>query len=585
MRRRTTSLTTICLVALAAFLSSACVLVVDHGPDRDAQFHFSSRGLADRFEVWVDGSVTFSDDDTSVARIAPGGFLHIEERLAFRTRRVTVEPAPSGGVQVTHTVNGRSQRDDEESRDELARLFLQVIRVTALDAEPCVGRILAERGVDGVLDELAHIEGSRATSRYLTALVQQGNLDAADLAEVADRASDHISSSGTRAEFLVAALPAYLVEEPALDAYFDAVTSISSSASQARVLAAVLANDPDRRTLVRVLGSVRSISSSGSKTRVLLAAAARYENGDDVGETFFAAVNSISSSSDRARALLALLDQELDRSAMVSLLRSARRISSSSSKTRVLLAAVTRYQNDDSDIRGAFFDAVDSVSSSSDRASALVAVLGQELDRASMVSLLESARRLSSGGAKVQVLTAAVAHYRTNDDDVREAFFRAVDSISSSSGRARTLVALLDLGNLDTSSIVRLTRSTRNISSTGDKARVLIATVPSFVNEPTPRDAFLDAASSISSSRDQARVLLRLLAAATLDDTSVAELLRSSRGITSSGDKARVLIAAANRVGTDAVLLSVYEEVARSISSSGDRRRALAAVGLTRSEV
>ena len=101
MRRRTTSLTTICLVALAAFLSSACVLVVDHGPDRDAQFHFSSRGLADRFEVWVDGSVTFSDDDTSVARIAPGGFLHIEERLAFRTRRVTVEPAPSGGVQVT----------------------------------------------------------------------------------------------------------------------------------------------------------------------------------------------------------------------------------------------------------------------------------------------------------------------------------------------------------------------------------------------------------------------------------------------------------------------------------------------------
>ena len=150
---------------------------------------------------------------------------------------------------------------------------------------------------------------------------------------MADLASDRISSSGTRAKFLIAALPVYLVEEPALDAYFDAVSSISSSGSQARVLAAVLAHDPDRRTLVRVLGSVRSISSSGTKTRVLLAAAPHYKNGDDVGDTFFAAINSISSSGDRARALLALLDQELDRSATVSLLRSASGIASSSSKT------------------------------------------------------------------------------------------------------------------------------------------------------------------------------------------------------------------------------------------------------------
>ena len=189
MRRRTTSMVTICQVALAASLSSACVFVVDHGPDRDAQFHYSSRGIADRFEVWVDGDVTFSDDDRTVARIAAGGFLHVEERLGFRTRRVTVEPSSGGGVQVIHTVNGRSQPDDEESHDELARLFLRVIRLTAIGAEPRVDRLLAERGVDGVLDELAHIEGSRANSRYLTALLQQGTLDAAELAEVADRAS------------------------------------------------------------------------------------------------------------------------------------------------------------------------------------------------------------------------------------------------------------------------------------------------------------------------------------------------------------------------------------------------------------
>ena len=104
---------------------------------------------------------------------------------------------------------------------------------------------------------------------------------------------------------------------------------------------------------------------------------------------------------------------------------------------------------------------------------------------------------------------AGVVRYRTNDDDVREAFFQAVDAISSSSGRARTLIALLDRGNLDTSSIVSLTRSTRSISSSTETARVLIATAPSFVNEPTPRDAFLEAVASLASSGDHARVLLR----------------------------------------------------------------------------
>ena len=68
MRRRTTSMVTICQVALAASLSSACVFVVEHGPDRDAQFHYRSRGLTDRFEVWVDGDVTFTGLDDLEAK-------------------------------------------------------------------------------------------------------------------------------------------------------------------------------------------------------------------------------------------------------------------------------------------------------------------------------------------------------------------------------------------------------------------------------------------------------------------------------------------------------------------------------------
>jgi hypothetical protein len=373
--RRTAPLAQTCLlIALVASLTSGCALVVDHGVDRYTEYHHGTTNLTRRFEVWGAGDVDFSADDRAVARIAPGGFLHVEERRSFRTRRVTVEPGPDGTVQVTHTVNGRAQTDDADSREELARLFLRVIRQTAVGAERRVGRILAQSGVDEVFDELAHVEGSRAVARYLTALLRAGNLDGADLERVADAARRRIASSGTRATFLIGALPSYVTEDAAQQAYFSAVSSISSSGSRARVLIGILEQHPDRRMLARLLRSTRSMSSSGAKARVLIAAVTQYENDPDVRNAFFEAANSVSSSGDHARALFELIDRDdLDQASMSSLLRSAGRISSGGTRARVLLAAADRVRNN-TELLAAYEGVARGISSSADRRRVLAAV-------------------------------------------------------------------------------------------------------------------------------------------------------------------------------------------------------------------
>ena len=447
--RRSPPSVLLCLFgAFLAFLMAACVIVVDHDLEREAEFHFRTDRLGGRFEVWRAGEVTFTADDTGVAGITPGGFLRVDERRAFRTRRVLVEPGP-GGVTVSHTVNGRDQPDDARSREELADLFLRVIRSTAVGVDQRVRRMLAEAGVNGVLDELDYVEGSTATSRYLTALLRLGDLDTPELIRVADEARWRISSNGTRASFLIAATPYYLRQDAAQDAYFSAASSISSPSSHERVLGNVLERTPEGRTIVRLLRSARSMSSSGTKSRVLVAAASRYEN----------------------------------------------------------------------------------------------------------------------------------------DDDMREAFFAAVDSISSSDNQVRTLVALLDQGELDQASTVALLRSAGRISSSNSLARVLDVAAQSFMNDPAPRDAFLRAAASISSSGDHARVLVTLLRTGSLDDAALTEVLRSVPGIASSSNQARVLMAASNRVRGNGALLTVYTEVARGLISSSERRRVLNAVGRPESSV
>ncbi len=494
------------LVCLAV-LASACVLVVDSGPREDAEYHYRSFDLTHRFEVWVAGDVTFTADDRGVARIAPDGFLHIEERRSFRTRRVTVEPGTAGAVQITHTVNGRAQPDDEAGRDELARLFLRVIRQTAIGAETRVGRLLAERGVDGVFAELARIEGSRATSRYLTALLEQGDLTAAQLARVADTARRKISSSATRSRFLIDALPFYVGDDTALDGYFAAARTISSSESHARVLHAVLEREPDRGMLVRVLRAARSISSSGTKSRVLIAASATYAPDDVMPEAFFDAADSVSSSSDRARVLLALLEgNELDRGSTVSLLESVSRLSSSGSKTRVLAAAVGHYRNDD-DVRDAFFAAVDSISSSGEHARALVALLDRGgLDEPSIVSLTRSAGTISSSGEKARVLMAAVPVF-VNAPAPRDAFLRAASSIDSSGERARVLIRLLGTATLDNAALAAVLRSAAGIASSGEKTRVLIAAADQVRGNDELRAVYGEVARGISSTGERQRAL------------------------------------------------------------------------------
>ena len=449
MTGRLTAPLVLASLAVTAILASGCVFVVDHGPDQDATFHYQSNRLNRRFEVWGTGPVTFTDDDRGVARIAPDGFLHIEERRSFRTRRVTVEPDPDGGVQITHTVNGRAQPDDADGRAELAQLFLQTMRRTGIGAQARVGRLLAAGGVDRVFEELAAIESGRAVSQYLTAVLAQGALTTADLEEAADLAARRIDSSGTRADFLIETM-SYFLPGGAQEAYFDAVDSMSSSDGRARVLLAVFDHDG--------------------------------------------------------------------------------------------------------------------------------------LDTATTVTALRSTERIASNGSKTRVLMAAVDHYRA-DTAVRDAFFGAVDSISSSGDHARALVALVGRGNLDATSMVSLTRSVRTISSSGEKARVLMAAAPGFVNDPAPRDAFFGAAGTISSSGDHARVLIGLLASADLDDASLRLLLRSVGAISSSGERARVLVAAADQARRSPDLREVYRDVADSISSSDERRRALAALRRGDSEV
>ncbi|MCH8961685.1 MAG: hypothetical protein IH820_10290 [Bacteroidetes bacterium] len=276
----------------------------------DGDLHYRWTDGDDLLEVRIEGDVAFTEDDAAVERISRGGYLKIEEKKGGTKRTLEVRPASDGTVRYTYKVDGRQRAYDATTRDEVADLILTIIRNTGIDADRRVARILEREGVDGVFEEIDHIESSFGRRRYFMALLEQGKLNTAQLQRLAREVSQQIDSSGDRARFLREAAPYYLENSQVYAAYFDAINTIASSGDHARVLLALLReNQLDQASLLAVLESAKGISSSGDKTRVLVGVAPLVASDDDLVAAYLDAAETISSSGDHSRALSALVRQ------------------------------------------------------------------------------------------------------------------------------------------------------------------------------------------------------------------------------------------------------------------------------------
>ncbi len=410
----------------------------------NGDLHYRWTDGDDLLEVRIEGDVAFTEDDAAVDRISRGGYLKIEQKKGGTKRTLEVRPASDGTVRYTYKVDGRQRAYDATTRDEVGDLILTIIRNTGIDADRRVARILEREGVDGVFEEIDHIESSFARRRYFTALLEQGKLNTAQLQRLAREVSRQIASSGDRARFLKEAAPYYLENSQVYAAYFDAINTIASSGDHARTLIHILEeHDPDREAFFRLLRSARRLDSSGDKARTLIKATAHYENDPEIRKAFFEAADTIPSSGDHTRVLKALLkNADLDQASVTALFQSARGIKSSGDKARLLVAAAPHFINDAAQ-RAAFFEAVDTIASSGDHARVLLALLREnQLDKGSLLAVLESAKAISSSGDKTRVLVEA-AGLVASDDDLVAAYLDAAETISSSGDHSRALSALV----------------------------------------------------------------------------------------------------------------------------------------------
>jgi hypothetical protein len=337
------------------------------------KWEWNDDGWKKRLEIR--GKAEFTDDYTDIRSVSEGGSVEIEEVRDGVSRRLEIKPDAGGQLQRAYYYNGRARALDQDGRAWVARIVLEAVRQSAIDADKRVQRIFERRGLAGVLEEISLTHGDYAKRIYFEALLKNRSLDATALQSVLREAARQISSDYDQAQLLVGVSETLADRTAAVPAFFEAVATIKSDYDRRRVLSAALKRGAaNRELLLMVIRSAAGISSDYDKSLVLKEAAALGLEDPALAGAFFQTVKTIGSDYEHRNILSALLKGgKLGPEVLSRMLESAARISSDYEKATFLLEASRAYAGE-ARLRNAFLQTVDTIKSDYERGRVLSAL-------------------------------------------------------------------------------------------------------------------------------------------------------------------------------------------------------------------
>jgi hypothetical protein len=384
-----------------------------------------------------------NSDFTDIAEIDDDGAITLEQSGGDVDHRVELR---AKGAMITRRwfVDNSERPYDAAARQWFTATLTDLIRRTGYQAEERSRWVLKTRGVEGMFQEIAQLDGDYAKRTYYQALIADGKADPAVVSRVVTQAGNELTSAYDLAELLVLVGRLYPLTEPMRSAFVAASNHLDSDYDRHRVLSVVLAN----RTLPDDLASAILVSAGGITSdydlaEVLVVLIQRHPITDGMREAFFRAVNHITSDYDRHRVLATLLAQQppAGPALVADALASAGKISSSYDRAEVLVEVAGEYPLTES-LQTPFFTAADGIDSDYDHARVLTALTEQsKLADPVIANVIASSRRIGSSTSRADVLVSLLQHNKLSAA-LRQAYAEVAKGIDSDYDKNRALAAL-----------------------------------------------------------------------------------------------------------------------------------------------
>ena len=414
-----------------------------------AQSHgtYSWSNNGEKLEVRYDGEVEFSDDDTDVKSLSPGGLLRIRDggMMTSLTGGHTAEFRVDGSGTITRRYwVGSSERPfDPEGRKWIASVLPRFIRQSGIGAPARVARILKQKGPAGVLAEISLIEGSWSKRRYFSELLKATTLDPSTTRQLLVQAGRELDSDFELATFLIENADKLLVDDATRQAYFEASRSIDSDFEMHRVFTAALKRGPVAPSqLLSMLNASKDIGSDFELASLLSDVAKLQLLDNTTRAAFFSALDTVQSDFEHHRVLATLSGRgDLAPETAAAMLASSAAVDSDFEAASFLLEVVKR-QSIEGTLRAPFFRAVDSISSSFERGRVLQTVAKRpDASPDTILAVLRAAAPMGSSFEIAQVLLAVTSNHAV-EGPARDAYVAIAEKLGDFE-QGRTLSALV----------------------------------------------------------------------------------------------------------------------------------------------
>lgn len=495
------SKTTKLLVLALLFLSSISFAQDDSftldGKGQKTHTYKNNTGVTNT-ELEYRGKIVFTEDETDVKYISPGGFLRFSKRSFGNKRTIILEGESNGGIYREYREGSKKLPFEPDGKRWMASVLPEIIRTTGIGAEERAAKFYAKGGISALLNEISMLPTNYVKGKYYDASFKIPALKAGDMALLIEDAGDKVNSSYELSKLLTNNSDAYGKEEKALAAAIHVTNNISSSYEQAKVYKHLLSEvELNQKNKGEIIKNVRNISSSYEQSGVLQASLKKTLAKENIN-LVIVEVENMNSSYEQSKVLQALIsNQSLADLDLSKFLITVSKISSSYEQGQVLKKLIDKSDLNSNQII-TITKSAEFITSSYEQSKFLKSIITeQKLDEASINAVLATTFEISSNYEKSQVVQLIIANPNFRNSNYGSVI-KIVSSIGSSYEQSSVLADLIELNSMPDSYMLELIKVVNTISSSYERSKLLQKIGPNLPANKEIRDAFFDAAEGLS---------------------------------------------------------------------------------------
>jgi len=348
----------------------------------------------DDLELTIKGGITFSEDETRIEKIKPGGHFKLDDyRDSNHRHSLTVEPNDDGTLVYNYRYNRNAKSFDSFAEAWLAETLPALLIRSGVNTDARVKRILSKDGVDGVLDLVLKTESDFAIEGHILSLLENATLTEKHIQRVA-KSLGSMHSDFHKARLLIALAEKQPNTKKLIETLTEGTKGLTSDFEKRRVLTALIPLADTPSSMATLFNLVGSMSSDFEKSAILRDVIKKWQYSDLAASGFESVLGQISSDFEYSSVVAALSkDQTLTQAQASSIALAA----SKQIHSDFELARVFNHLGEVLPINSTFRDAFSSLNSDHTRAQVLNQLLeNRQLGQKELLIVLECAKSIHS---------------------------------------------------------------------------------------------------------------------------------------------------------------------------------------------